>query len=117
MAWAAQVPVHRLLGGRQRDRILVYDNGGLSFGPIDKARAQASAAVAAGARGLKGNPLEARTWAMDRRELDHCVAVVKAVREEVGPDIELLLDTHGSPAPELSIAFARMVAPYRPLFL
>lgn len=112
-----EVPVHRLLGGRQRDRILVYDNGGLSFDSIDQARKQASTAVAAGARGLKGNPLEGRTWTMDRRELEHCVAVVKAVREDVGPDIELLLDTHGSPTPELSIAFARMVAPYRPLFL
>ena len=114
---ALSVPLHRLLGGRQRDRILIYDNGGLSFDAIDTARAQARAAVDAGARGLKGNPLEGRTWAMDRRELDHCVSVVQAVREEVGPDIELLLDTHGSPAPELSIAFAKMVAPYRPLFL
>ena len=112
-----QVPVYRLLGGRKRDRILVYDNGGLNFDSIDQARKQASAAVAAGARGLKGNPLESRTWAMDRREMEHCVAIVKAVREDVGPDIELLLDTHGSPTPELSIAFARLVAPYRPLFL
>ncbi|MCH2202339.1 MAG: hypothetical protein MK102_10235 [Fuerstiella sp.] len=111
------VPVHQLLGGRQRDRILVYDNGGLSFDSIDQAREQARAAVAAGARGLKGNPLEGRTWEMDRRELEHCVAIVKAVREDVGPDIELLLDTHGSPAPELSLAFARLVAPYRPLFI
>ena len=54
---------------------------------------------------------------MDRRELEHCVAIVKAVREDVGLDIELMLDTHGSPAPELRIAFARLVAPYRPLFL
>jgi len=114
---ALKVPVHRLLGGRQRDRILIYDNGGLNFDSIDQARKQARAAVAAGARGLKGNPLEGRTWAMDRRELEHCVAIVKAVREDVGPDIELLLDVHGSPAPELSIAFAQMVAPYRPLFL
>lgn len=112
-----EVPVHRLLGGRQRDRVLIYDNGGLNFDSIEQAQRQARAAVEAGARGLKGNPLEGRTWAMDRRELNHCVAIVKAVREAVGPDIELLLDTHGSPAPELSIAFARMVAPYRPLFI
>ena len=114
---ALGIPTHRLLGGRQRDRVLIYDNGGLSFDEIDEARARARAAVDAGARGLKGNPLETRTWAMDRRELQHCVDVVQAVREEVGPDVELLLDTHGSPAPELSIAFARLVAPYRPLFL
>ena len=111
------VPVHRLLGGRQRDQILVYDNGGLKFDSVDRARQQARDAVAAGARGLKGNPLEGRTWAMDRRELEHCVAITKAVREEVGPDIELLLDTYGSPAPELSIEFARLVAPFRPLFI
>ena len=114
---ALKVPVYRLLGGRRRDRILIYDNGGLNFDSIEQARKQARAAVAAGARGLKGNPLEGRTWAMDRRELEHCASVVKAVREDVGPDIELLLDTHGSPTPELSIAFANMVAPYRPLFL
>ena len=77
---ALKVPVHRLLGGRQRDRILIYDNGGLNFDSIDQARKQARAAVAAGARGLKGNPLEGRTWAMDRRELEKCVAIVKAVR-------------------------------------
>ena len=112
-----EVPVHQLLGGRQRDRILIYDNGGLNFDSIDQARKQARESVASGARGLKGNPLEGRTWAMDRRELEHCAEIVKAVREDVGPDVELLLDTHGSPAPELSIAFARMVAPYRPLFI
>lgn len=114
---ALEVPVHRLLGGRQRDRILIYDNGGLKFDSVEQAVKQARASVDAGARGLKGNPLEGRTWAMDRRELNHCVEIVKAVREEVGPNVELLLDTHGSPAPELSIAFAKGVAPYRPLFL
>ena len=111
------VPVHQLLGGRQRDRILIYDNGGLNFDSIDQARSQSRAAVESGARGLKGNPLEGRTWAMDRRELDHCVDIVRAVREDVGDDVELLLDTHGSPAPELSLAFAHAVSPYRPLFL
>ena len=114
---ALQVPVYRLLGGKRRDRILIYDNGGLIFVSVEKAVAQARDAVAAGARGLKGNPLEGRTWSMDRRELQLCADIVQAVREAVGPDIELLLDAHGSPTPELSIAFAQMVAPWRPLFL
>lgn len=114
---ALQVPVYRLLGGKRRTRILIYDNGGLNFDSVERARKQARAAVEAGARGLKGNPLEARTWAMDRKELRHCAEIVRAVREEVGPEVELLLDVHGSPAPELSIAFAKLVAPYEPLFL
>ena len=113
---ALKVPVYQLLGGRRRDRIKVY-NHGMNFNTVEQARASARAAVEAGARGLKGNPLELRTWPMDYRELEHCSTIVKAVREEVGADVEIMLDTHGSPTPELSIQFAHMVAPYRPLFL
>ena len=110
------VPVYQILGGKQRDRIKIY-NGGINFESVELARRGAREAVDRGARGLKGNPLESRTWPMDYEALKHSVAIVKAVREEVGPDVELMLDTHGSPSPELSIAFAEMVAPYRPLFL
>lgn len=110
------VPVYQVLGGKQRERVKIY-NGGINFESIDQARREARAALEAGARGLKGNPLESRTWAMDYHALEHSTKIVQAVREEVGPDIELMLDTHGSPSPALSIAFAHMVAPYRPLFL
>lgn len=113
---ALKVPVYRLLGGRRRNRIKIY-HGGINFDSVERARSEARASVAAGARGLKGNPLELRTWPMDHRELEHCRKIVEAVRNEVGPDIELMLDTHGSPTPALSIAFAQMVAPYHPLFL
>ncbi len=113
-AWG--VPVYQILGGKRRDRIKIY-NGGINFESVDKARREARAAVDRGARGLKGNPLESRTWAMDHHALKHSADIVKAVREEVGPDVELMLDTHGSPSPALAIAFAQMVAPYRPLFL
>ena len=113
-AW--KVPVYQILGGKKRDRIRVY-NGSLNFESVHRARAEAATAVKAGAMGLKGNPLETRTWPMDYRALEHSVRVVAAVREEVGPDVELMLDTHASPNPALSIAFAQMVAPYRPLFL
>lgn len=113
---ALQVPVYQLLGGRKRNHIRIY-HGGINFQSVEAARAGARAAVAAGVRGLKGNPLEGRDWPMDYRALQLCTDVVAAVRDEVGPEIELMLDTHGSPTPALSIAFARMVAPYRPLFL
>lgn len=113
---ALKVPVYQLLGGKKRERVRVY-SGGLKFSTVNEARAAARAAVDAGHRGLKGNPLEQRTWPMDGEELEHCTQIVAAVREEVGPHVDILLDTHGSPMPSLSIAFAKMVAPYRPLFL
>lgn len=77
----------------------------------------ALAAQKQGYAGIKGNPLETRTTPLDPVALDHSVACVAAMREAVGPTFEILLDTHGSPMPELSIAFAQAVAPYRPLFL
>ncbi|MFN8525367.1 MAG: mandelate racemase/muconate lactonizing enzyme family protein [Chloroflexota bacterium] len=114
-AWG--VPVYKLLGGRRRDRIKVYDNGGLFFGSVDEARRIAVNAVARGFLGLKGNPLEERTWPMDGAALAHSSAVVHAVREEVGPSVEIMLDCHGSPVPELAMAFADSVADARPLFI
>ena len=65
----------------------------------------------------KGNPLETRSWPMDREAVEHSAACVQAMREAVGDGLDLLLDAHGSPTPELSLAFAEAVAPWRPLFL
>jgi len=114
-AWG--VPVHTILGGKRRDKVRVYDNGGLSFESPAHAKQSAETAKSQGYSAVKGNPLESRDWVMDDRAIEHSVACVAAVREVMGNDVDILLDTHGSPTPELSIEFARRVAPYRPLLL
>ena len=113
-AWGA--PVHTLLGGKRRDRVRVYSNGGVFTSPEEAAEA-ACQVKAQGYAGVKGNPLETRTWPMDQGAVEHSVACVAAVREAVGTEFDILLDAHGSPTPELSIEFARRVAPFGPLFL
>ena len=114
-AWG--VPVYKLLGGRRRERIKLY-TGGLSFGGSDEeARATARAAVERGSRGLKGVPLEGRSWPMDGQALKRSSEIFRAVREEVGESVELMVDLHASPVPELAIAFAELIADSRPLFL
>lgn len=113
-AW--NVPVHALLGGKRRDKIRVYSNGG-SFASPQEAAAGARHTKALGFAGVKGNPLESRTWPMDAVAIEHSVACVEAMRHEVGTDFDILLDAHGSPTPEMSIEFARRVANCRPLFL
>ena len=113
-AW--NVPVHVLLGGKRRDKIRVYSNGG-SFASPQEAASGARHTKALGFAGVKGNPLESRTWPMDAVAIEHSVACVEAMRHEVGTDFDILLDAHGSPTPEMSIEFARRVANCRPLFL
>ena len=113
-AWG--VPVHTILGGRRRDRIRVYSNAG-DFGSPERAAESARQKMDAGYGGIKGNPLETRTWPMDTAAVEQSVQCVAAIREAVGPEFDILLDTHGSPSPELSVEFARRVGSYRPLFL
>ena len=113
-AWG--VPVHTILGGRRRDRIRVYCGGNL-FSTPEEATDAAREVKAQGYAGVKSNPLESRTWQMDEEAVDHSTACVAAAREAVGSDFDILLDAHGSPTPELSIEFARRVAPFKPLFL
>lgn len=114
-AW--KVPVHTILGGKRRDRIRVYDNGGVSFESPEQAEQAAIRAQSQGYNAVKGNPLETRMSPMDPVAIDHSVSCVAAVRKALGPQADIMLDSHGSPTPELSIEFARQVAPYRPLFI
>lgn len=94
-------PVYNLLGGRYRDKVRVYANG-WSYGmkePDDYARA-AEKVVKQGFTALKFDPLPApwRTWIPKEHE-KRAVRVVKAIRDAVGPDVDLLIEQHRRLAP------------------
>jgi galactonate dehydratase len=107
-------PVYNLLGGRYRNRIRVYANG-WSYGlkePADYARA-AERVVAQGWTALKLDPLPApwRTYIPKEHE-EHAVAVVRAVREAVGPGVDILIDFHRRLAPMHAIRLGRRLAEF-----
>jgi len=107
-------PVYNLLGGRCRDRIRVYANG-WSYGmkePADYARA-AEKVVAQGWTALKLDPLPApwRTWIPKEHE-ERAVRVVKAVRDAVGPDVDILIDQHRRLAPMHAIRLDKRLAEF-----
>jgi len=103
---ALGVPVYELLGGRYRQEVRCYANG-WSFRastPDEMARA-AETAVAAGYDALKFYPLATPIGNhpngifahVSRREFDRdferlAVARVRAVRDAVGPDVDLMVD-------------------------
>jgi galactonate dehydratase len=111
---ACKQPVYNLLGGRYRDKIRVYANG-WSYGmkePGDYARA-AESVVKQGFSAIKFDPLPApwRTWIPKEHER-RAVRVVKAVRDAVGPDVDLLIEQHRRLAPMHAIRLDRQLAEF-----
>lgn len=109
-------PVYNLLGGPCRQKIRVYANG-WSYKmqkPEEFARA-AEAVVKRGFDALKFDPLP-RPWRtyIPKEHIRHSVAVMHAIREAVGPDIDLLLDIHRRLAPMHAIELANELAVFKP---
>ena len=91
-----QQPIYNLLGGPVRSQIRVYANG-WSYKlqkPEDFARA-AEAVVKRGFSAIKYDPVPGpwRTF-IPKDHIRHAVKVMRAVRDAVGPDVDLLLDIH-----------------------
>lgn len=107
-------PVHALLGGRVRDRIRVYANG-WSHGMKDpKGIAEAAGKVVEqGFSALKLDPLPGPVRSfIDRGEINAACRVVEAVRDAVGPDVDLLVDAHRRLSASNAMALERRFREY-----
>jgi galactonate dehydratase len=115
---AAGRPVHELLGGRIRDRIPVYANGWYRTDRTPEAFAERAAdVVARGYRALKFDPFGAAYRVMDRREEDLSIAIVAAVREAVGPTVDLMIEAHNRFSAATALRVADRLVEYRPAWL
>jgi galactonate dehydratase len=110
-------PVHNLLGGAFRTRIRVYANGWAGSGDPEQVAEQARLVVAKGFTALKFDPFPGpwRAW-IDRQDERLAVERVRAVREAVGPDVEILVEAHRRLAPMHAIRVARLMEPYAPFW-
>ncbi len=110
---ALGVPVYDLLGGRYRDRVACYANHWFFGATTPESHAEkAKAAVAMGYRALKWDPFDVADLEMSRAQRHAAIATVEAVRDAVGPDIDLMLDVHGRLNVPTAIAMCRALAPY-----
>jgi galactonate dehydratase len=110
-------PVYNLLGGAARTQIRVYANGWGGGGSLDTLVGAAKGVVARGFTALKFDPFP-NPWRayISRRDEDMAVERVAAVREAVGPDIEILVEVHRRLAPMHAVRVARRMEPYRPFW-
>jgi galactonate dehydratase len=118
MGQALGVPVWKLLGGRFRDAVPAYANG---WYRADREPAAVAAlardVVARGYGALKIDPFGAAVATLSAAELRRSVGILEAVRDAVGPDVELYLEMHGRFSAATARLVADAVAPARPGWL
>jgi galactonate dehydratase len=111
-------PVYRLMGGAVRDRIPAYANGWYTVErDPDEFRQAAQAVVERGYRALKVDPFGAGLLQIDRAERLRSVGLVEAIRDAVGPEVEIMVEMHGRFAPATAVAVARDLARFEPFWI
>jgi galactonate dehydratase len=113
---AAGQPIHQLLGGKVRDRVKVYRWAGGNNNSAQAAAEEAARVVSEGARAIKMNacpPLAAiDTYGGIRAAVDRA----RAVREAVGPEVEIAFDFHGRCNVPMARRLAKELEFSNPLF-
>lgn len=108
-------PVYQLLGGAVRDRIKAYANGWYTVERTPEAFHEAARKVVArGYRALKVDPFGAGFYELEPAEFRRSVALVEAIRDAVGPDVEILIEMHGRFSPATAVRVARALEPFDP---
>jgi galactonate dehydratase len=113
-------PVYKLLGGEVRDRIGLYTHPPRPDTP-EQAAADAREIVDSGHRALKLDPFWEEMAGKSIAYMDgqispriaaKAVEIIAAIREEVGPEIEVLIDAHGNFNVPTAVTLANSLAPY-----
>ncbi len=111
-------PVYRLLGGAVRDRIKAYANGWYRVERTPQEfHAAARHVVDRGYRALKLDPFGAGWYELDAEERTRSLDLVEAVRDAVGPDVEIMVEMHGRFTPAQAITLARDLERFRPSWI
>jgi len=119
------VPVWRLLGGRTRDRVPVYTHLGMGemtavYESLDEAPlvARAQEVLAHGYKALKAVFIPYTHYTASPRQTDKVARCMRALREAVGEEVEIMVDFHGRCASaSAALQYIEALAPFRPLFV
>ena len=112
---ALRVPVWKLLGGCFRSRVPAYANGWYQAEREPSAIARlARAVVGRGYRALKLDPFGAASAELPAADRRRAEAIIRSVRETVGPDVAILVEMHGRFTPATAVRVAAMLEPYDP---
>lgn len=112
---ALNQPVYRLLGGACRDKIKAYANGWYRVERTPKEfHDAAKRVIEKGYKALKFDPFGAGYYELSYEEKLKSVSLVEAVRDAVGPDVEILVEMHGRFSPYTAIEIAAELEQFKP---
>jgi galactonate dehydratase len=108
-------PVYRLLGGRCHERLRVYANGWYR-GPRtpESFHEKAKTVVARGYTALKFDPFGPAWRVVDREDFALALDIIGAVRDAVGPNVDVLVEGHNRFSVHTALQFADAMAKYQP---
>ncbi|MGB9595620.1 MAG: mandelate racemase/muconate lactonizing enzyme family protein [Candidatus Poribacteria bacterium] len=122
---ATNLPVYQLLGGKFRDKIRLYSDCGGSMDNPESCGKKAKEVVNMGFNAIKfdiddlKNPykIDAWNWSVTPGEVQIMVDKVSAVRESVGPNIDIAVDMHGRYDTSSAIRIAKAMEQFNLMWL
>ncbi len=117
------VPLYELFGGAYRKKIRLYANYWFNLiqqTPEDYAR-EAKKVIDKGFKGLKYDPFSHTDYTygdfrltseLSSEAKDRAVAIVKAVRDAIGPDCDMMIETHALLDFKTSVEMTDRLSPY-----
>lgn len=113
---ALNSPVYQLLGGKFRDKIRVYANRWfLGADTPSKLAKKAEETVKKGYTAMKWDPFYLAEHTITWNELSNVKEQVRAVRDAVGDDVDLLIEGHGRFNVYTALNIANELAQYHPM--
>jgi len=112
------VPAWQLFGGKHRDQLRVYANGWYQ-GPRDPVffAEKAAEMVAKGYTALKFDPFGGAYQQIDKASERLSIQIVAAVRDAVGPDVDILVEAHDRFTVTNAIRLGRALEEFKPMWL
>lgn len=112
---ATNQPVYQLLGGACHERLRVYANGWYRDERSPEAFARrAKEVVARGYTGLKFDPFGTGWRVLTPYEEDLSIDIVAAVRDAVGPHVDLMIEGHSRFDVSTAVRIGKRLEPFRP---
>jgi galactonate dehydratase len=108
-------PVYKLLGGKCREKIKAYANAWYTTERTPEQFAEAAKKVVAkGYKALKVDPFGSGAYELERADKIRALQLIEAIRDAVGPDVDIFIEGHGRFNQATAIELGRSLEQFNP---